>query len=283
MDTSCIWKHKQEEGDLYCIACGYDLERKLEWTPDVEEANNLHWLAQAQRRLVLPIESTEYIPFLSFEYSWKVLNRLYNSIPIPKVFDPEKGKNRERNAQEKILYLIHHVDATKTIIDRNEARIGKLCDCVLEIPDRNYFTGKRGYVDFDDASPEQAADLRKCAIDQCQTLMDAVLKKDYEEGTTALIKALYSVRNARVHANVFIPEKAPLGGSSESSRRARKASNQKHDYEINTIAELMLSVCKILLAAKTSQPVDHIDDLVISRTSQIAREIYSEVVKWNPS
>jgi len=31
-------------------------------------------------------------PFLAFEYAWKVVNRLYNSLSIPKVLIPETGK-----------------------------------------------------------------------------------------------------------------------------------------------------------------------------------------------
>ena len=89
-----------------CSGCGYDLNQKPEWSQSVEEANNLHWLAQAQRRLVLPIEQSDEIPFLAIEYSWKVLNRFDNAIQVPKVDDAETGKNVNQPLQKEFLICL---------------------------------------------------------------------------------------------------------------------------------------------------------------------------------
>src|SRR5678816_3802810 len=107
--TCEICGHKVDKDDNYCWVCGHNLLRnELPWTEEVEEANNLHWLAQIQRRLVLPTDSTEKRPFLAFEYGWKVLENLHNSLSIPEIVDSTTGKKRKRNTKEKILYLFDH-------------------------------------------------------------------------------------------------------------------------------------------------------------------------------
>jgi len=89
-----------------CMNCGHDLGNKKEWNERIEEANNLHWLAQAQRRLEWPIELSDEIPFLAVEYSWKVVNRLYNFIPSEKVLNSDSGKYRDESAIERIMKLL---------------------------------------------------------------------------------------------------------------------------------------------------------------------------------
>jgi hypothetical protein len=70
--------------DNFCMSCGRDLSLKAEWTREVAEANSIHWLAQCQRRLFSPIDESEEVPFVAFEYGWKALNRLSTSFRYQK-------------------------------------------------------------------------------------------------------------------------------------------------------------------------------------------------------
>ena len=80
--------------DNFCLSCGRDLSLKAEWTREVAEANNIHWLAQCQRRLFSPIDESEEVPFVAFEYGWKALNSA-----VQPAFDTEstnKGRKSQR-------------------------------------------------------------------------------------------------------------------------------------------------------------------------------------------
>ena len=247
----------------------------------------------------MPMEPTEEIPFLAFEYAWKVVNRLYNSLSIPKVRDQKTGKTRDANAKESTLYLFEKYDATSAIIEANKKKIQELCDCVLEVSDRAKILGKRVYVVFEEAPPEEAMELRKSAIEKCERLARAVDVGNQRDASEALVESLLSVRNARVHAAVDNPkEKSPPGGELvDSTRTERKQKGIKHidlasggtiqsvrreDYEIHTVAEIALSIGKILISKKTSQALDEITDLVDSRTSQLVIAIYERVQEWGP-
>ncbi len=176
----------------YCMSCGCSLwlwrNFRLEWSPSVAESNNIHWLAQAQRRLVLPIESTEEVPFLAFEYAWKVINGLYNSVPVPKILVSESGKTREATAKESVLYLLRHFDVTREVLEVNRELIQTLCDCVLETPDPAYFGDRRGSVTFADVSPGELTELRENATEKCKKLATAVAADNYNEAAEALVE-----------------------------------------------------------------------------------------------
>jgi hypothetical protein len=274
--------------DILCMNCGRDLSLKAEWTREVAEANNIHWLAQCQRRLFSPIDESEEVPFVAFEYGWKALNRLYNQLSIPKVVT-EDGKVRERNAKECLLYMFEHYGVTQQITVENLTSIKSLCDCVLEISDVGFLSGKRGHLTFDDESEAEASDLRASAIGKCSALITATEKDDYGRAVSALVESLLAVRNARVHASYRVPSKLPAGGESDSVvRRSRKkdgdqpllASIHRHDYEVHTVAEIVLAIGKIVIVAKTKQPFDYIEQLVDSRTGQIRRQIAEKVRAW---
>jgi hypothetical protein len=67
----------------HCMNCGELLLNNVKWKgavwdPSTPEATNINWLAQAQRRLDFPIDSTERTPMVALEYVWKVFNNLYD-------------------------------------------------------------------------------------------------------------------------------------------------------------------------------------------------------------
>jgi hypothetical protein len=113
-------------------------------------------------------------------------------------------------------------------------------------------------------------------------------KKDYGSAVSDLVETLLAVRNARVHASNRIPSKLPAGGKAGSVERERKkasderslASIRRHDYEVHTVAEIVLAIGKIVIATKTKQPFDYIEQLVDSRTAQIRRQIAEKVRAW---
>ena len=306
--------------DDFCIGCGANLwlqssgHLRRQWNPTLDEAISLHWLAQAERRLDFPTDSSEQVPFQAFEYAWKVLNRLSNLLAVPKISILETNKKRERTAREKALYLLQYYGVTQQIIERNKDKIRYLCDCVLEISDQAYLGEKRGFVSFEDLAPEKQKKLRQSAMTKCKGLanfMDAPI--NYDQAAETLIETLLSVRNARVHASVRKqqgPEELPVGGESHSDVRSRGAIKEPHDgdkqtpppeshdgdkqtpqadppvrrsdYEVNIVARIQLSIGKILIAAKTEELEDAVDDLVKSKMSDIIKEIYQSVKGWEP-
>jgi hypothetical protein len=308
--------------DDFCIGCGANLwlqssgHLRRQWNPTLDEAISLHWLAQAERRLDFPTDSSEQVPFQAFEYAWKVLNRLYNLLSVPKIVVPETNKKKERSAKEKALYLLQYYGVTQRIIDSNKDKIRYLCDCVLEISDKAYLGEKRGFVSFEDSAPEEQKKLRKSAMAKCKRLADSMdAPINYDQAAELLIETLLSVRNARVHASVPKQqgpeeEELPVGGESHSDVRSRGAIKKPHDgdkqtpspkpydgntqtppadppvrrsdYEVNIVARIQLSIGKILIAAKIGESEDAVDDLVKSKMSEIIREIYQSVMGWEP-
>jgi hypothetical protein len=276
-----------EDDDRYCPICQVNLWLQKNhfmhpWSEGVVEANNIHWLAQCQRRLLFPIEPTEEVSFAAFEYGWKVLNRLYNELTIPKVLlDAVSGKKREANAKESILFLFKTFGVAQAIIEQNRSSIQDLCDCVLEVSDKAYMGDKRGFITFDDVSEKKAFELSECAIAKCKTLADAIHQTNYDEAAAALVETLLSVRNARVHAAHYKEgKKVPPGGVGHSKRLSRDGSDKRRDYEIYVVATILLSMGMIVIASKTQKDVGEIEGLVNSRTGQLARAIYDTVISW---
>jgi hypothetical protein len=281
--------------DNFCFVCGDDLQLQVNdagplWTASIEEAACFHWLAQCQRRLRFPIDTTEEIPYVAFEYGWKVVNRLYNQLKVPKQTDPQTGKKRKATAKESLVYLLEHFGVTERVVDENRDRIERLCDCVLETPDPERMQEKRGYLTFDDTSEEGMEDenpedknpeeSKATAIAVCTALRDALKTNDRANVANALAGTLLSVRNARVHATISKPTERRLGTSSDSVRILRHGPNDRSDYEINETAQIQLSVGKILLGAKTHRPPEDVENVVRSRVKQIKDEIQERVTKW---
>jgi hypothetical protein len=154
-----------EPDDVACPVCSAALDLQLhidesrpKWSEKIDEYVCSHWLAQSQRRLTFPVDETEEIPYVAFEYGWKVVNRLYNELKVPKQIDPKTGKKRRPTAKESMVYLLQHFGVTDAIIDENRGYIEGLCDCVLETPDPTRMQGKRGSVTFDEPSGESLED-----------------------------------------------------------------------------------------------------------------------------
>ncbi len=66
----------------YCGDCGQSLhlvkkETTLKWDESIAQAEVLKWLAQCERRLIHPLDSTERTGLSAFEYGWKAFNALY--------------------------------------------------------------------------------------------------------------------------------------------------------------------------------------------------------------
>jgi hypothetical protein len=255
------------------MGCGCDLSIQVEWDREIKEANNIHWLAQCQRRLFFPIDESEQVPFVAFEYGWKVLNRLYSELSIPKLIT-ENGKARNRNTKESLLYMFEHYGVTQPIIVKNCHLIKRLCDCVL---------GERGHLTFEDESEEGAVVLRTSAMEKCRVLVTAIEEKDYSGAMSGLVETLLSVRNARVHADISVPHNLPAGGESMSAVRTRgKAdSMHRHDEEVHVVAEIVLAIGTTMIAAKTEQQYDVIQEYVDSRVQQIRKQIAEKVRAWS--
>jgi hypothetical protein len=274
------------EDDDFCCMCGCYLwlqesHFKAPWSEGVVEANNIHWLAQCQRRLEFPVEGTEEKSFAAFEYAWKVINRLYNELTIPKVLDADSMKWREANAKESTLFLFKNYDVTRAVIERNRVLIQSFCDCVLEVSDKACMGEKRGFITFDDVSATKASQLRESSVAKCETLVKAIDLKDYEAAAAALVETLLSVRNARVHASYYKKgAKLPVGGAGYSQRRSRDGSDKRRDYEIYVVATILLSIGIVVIAGKTKTDATEIEELVNSRAGQLAKAIYDTVTSW---
>jgi hypothetical protein len=259
-----------------CMSCGAPLGMTREWRQEHSEAENIHWLAQARRRLVLPVESTEEVAFVSFEYCWKVINRLYNFLDVPRI-RTSKGREREPTQAEKVLYLFRHYQVTDEIIRTNQSTILKLCDCVLS-----------EQITCNDIPPEEQEDFRASARKICEKLKASLTESKYDDAATTLVDALVQVRNARVHASITSPTDLPVGGAPGSGTRGWRAEAElppirprpgdHYDYEIKTVAEIALSIGEILLRKKTQ---DDIDDLIWSRVIQLSDGIYATVMSWH--
>jgi hypothetical protein len=282
-----------QDDDNWCENCGCNLwlqtdHLRLQWTPTIDEANNIHWLAQSKRRLEVPIESTEDISFLAFEYAWKVINHLYNALAIPKIHDPATGKNREPTAKESVLHLFKRYDVANAILELNRDLIKGLCDCVLQVSDHAYYGDIRGYVKFDNSVQKNLPEIRQKATEQCNELAKSLDTGDDSLAIERLIDVLLSIRNARVHASVMkTATKPPVGGSPQSSRRSRGTgitddTGKRHDYEIYTVAEIIRSMGEIVISAKIDKPLKDIQEWVRSRVGQLACEIYERVQSWGP-
>ena len=162
--------------------------------------------------------------------------------------------------------MLNTLNVTREIIEANEKKIETLCKCVLE--------GGPGDIVFDDLSISEQTEFKQAVINNCQTLATAIRENNYKEAAFALIRTLYSVRNARVHAEVSQPEKRGLGGDSGSTVTSRGPGEKR---EVSTVAEILLSMGKILVSAKTNMTMGDIEILVSSRVRQIAFEIYKKV------
>jgi hypothetical protein len=122
-------------------------------------------------------------------------------------------------------------------------------------------------------------------------LRDVLKADDRANFANALADMLLSVRNARVHAN--FPKAGPrrLGDRDNVSfrRRVRLVDGAfvsipaPINYEINTVAQIQLSIGKLLLGAKTKQSPEDIENIVRSRVRQLKNEIYDRVTKWHRS
>ncbi|MGY4236619.1 hypothetical protein ACVIIW_005566 [Bradyrhizobium sp. USDA 4449] len=251
----------------------------MQWTASIEESACFQWLAQCQPRLAFPIDAPEETPYLAFEYGWKVVNRLYNELKVPKQTDPQNGKKRKANAKESLLYLMKHFGVTDRIVDENRGRIDNLCDCVLEKRDSGRRWEKRGYVTFDDPveeGPKHAQqDGKPPEASKATTiaLRDALKTNDSANVASALADWLLSVRNARVHAMVC--------SCSDGRRTPARIGDYHSDYEIKeTAAQILLATGKILLSAKTRMRREEVEALVRSRMKQIMKEIRERVTKW---
>ena len=285
-----------ELDDNFCFVCGDDLQLQVNdagplWTASIEEALCFHWLAQCQRRLRFPIDTTEEIPYVAFEYGWKVVNRLYNELKVPKQTDPVTGKKRKATAKESFVYLLDRFGVTNGVIDENRNRIERLCDCVLETPDPARMQEKRGYITFDEASGDNPGDedqedknpeeSKATAVAVCTALRDALMTNDSANTANALADMLLSVRNARVHATIPKPAKRRLGTpGGHTVRLLMGGGDHRGDYEIDETAQIQLSIGQILLGAKTNRPPEDVQNIVNSRVKQIKDEIHERVMKW---
>lgn len=139
---------------------------------------------------------------------------------------------------------------------------------------------RKGFIVFDECPSEEAEELLQTAMEKCERLANATKARKYDEAIEGLVETLLSVRNARVHASELKPHaRVNVGGRGETNRRY---TGGPRDYEIQTVAKIMLSIGKILISAKTSMPPQEIEDLVNSRTSQLVIEMYKRVKEWEP-
>ena len=155
---------------------------------------------------------------------------------------------------------------------------------------------------FDDSSQESRPEIREKATEQCKQLAESIDSGDESVAIERLIEVLLGIRNARVHASMIkTAAKLPVGGISESRRisvetRITDAGEielmktedklvpniERHDYEIYTVAEILLSIAEIVISAKSGKPLEDIQEWVRSRVGQLAREIYERVQSWEP-
>lgn len=276
--------------DNFCTACTRPILPKVRpggtiWTVSLDEAVCFHWLAQCERRLTFPIESTEEMPYVAFEYGWKVINRFYNELELSESTDPKAGKKQSLPVKKSFLHLLEKLEVIDKVIDENRDLIAKLCDCVLETPDSERMKEKRGFITFDQSSVEDAKEAKVTAVAVCRALRVGLESNDSAKTAEALIGALISVRNARIHATLPKPDTRHLGTSADSVRRLRHTSethksDDHSDYEINVTAVMLLSIGKILLSAKTKRNRDDVEDIIRSRMRQMMDEIYERVSRW---
>jgi len=80
----------------FCENCGWDLATPERiWYEGLTGATVIHWLAQAQRHLDYPLDSSERSGWPAFDYAWRAFNHLYNLL--------EPGKFNEMDRAKKAL------------------------------------------------------------------------------------------------------------------------------------------------------------------------------------
>lgn len=270
------------EDDNFCVSCGANLYLQVNhlathWNDGIDESITIHWLAQCQRRLLFPIEQTEEIPFVAFEYGWKVLNRIYDLADAPPSGSRFDGEPRVVN---RIISVLSSYELIGDTIDKNKDLILKLCDCVLEKRDEAFLGGTRGTITLEDA-PASAQRVKNTATELCKTLETAVDGGEYEAAAIALLKILYGVRNVRVHAALPKEAKSVLRqGDSVPRYRTQGAALRANTQEVFFLTEIILSIGKALVGAKASLSQPELELLIRSRIGQLCKDITRRVAAW---
>ena len=84
--------------------------------------------------------------------------------------------------------MFEHYGVTQPIVVENCSLIRSLCDCVLEISDAGFLSGKRGHLTFEDEFEEGAAGLRTSAMEKCSALATAVEKRTDGSAVSDLVR-----------------------------------------------------------------------------------------------
>lgn len=253
--------HIAELDDLDANFCQYDGEKVTgiewkgkSWNENLPEAGILHWLAQSQRREKVPLDSSEGVGLIAFEYAWKVFNQIYDS------FGPPRSKAMGKMNR----CLREYLDANE-FVRRNDELLNKLCHYLLKDDDNLNEEFERIVIAFD-CEPEERERILNKVKGNCQVIRSSIKSGDSFVVVLEMVRALYALRNARIHGHRetvsgFRPRQGPPPKPPQPSN------------EFITILSLMRGLDVSLLAGKLRIPEMDINELIMSRTLQLMREI----------
>ncbi len=201
----------------------------------------LNWVAQCNRRIVRPLDSSERNGLSAFEYGWKAVNALYK----PFAGDSETKKLR--------ACLDTYLDG-EVFIKRAKADIFGLCG---------------DFLSDDLTIPPSPADAHDTALQakRYAKSLKAALKNNNGKAIYLLAHLLYIVRNARVHADLYMGSSAMVSASGRTIMKS----------PFHHLPSITLELCIHLLCGKTKASRPAIQKLVKARTDQLLAEIKSNL------
>jgi hypothetical protein len=243
----------------FCVDCGTQIQRVIwtgeVWTPSHPDATVLNWLAQCERRMCFPVDSTEDAGFAGFEYAWKVFNHLYQ--PCGKAND---------GAMQKARFCLQEYLNAEEFADRERHSINSLCHYVLH-DDPEYMEDTRITIDLPEQDDDRTRTILRRATNHCKHVRKALKSRKHIDALVGTVRTLYELRNARIHGDII--------AGTEKVGKPRVSS-----VEFGTVLGLLVNLDIAVLAGKSRAPQETIRDLITSRTLQLVREIHTRATNW---
>jgi hypothetical protein len=242
-----------EEGDNFCSTrtCP-PIGQCRKWSPNLEHSTVLHWMAQAYRRLEVPLDSTEDAGWSAFEYAWKALHHLCESL--------EHGES----AAEKIhRALSGRVSDTETLVRTAQVELEGVLTVLTER--RNAKS-----VEYDPIIKLLKEQMKSLFIE----IKEAINHDDFDLAVEKISTMLARVRNKRTHVS---PANIRLVDSTFTSSAYQNTVSATTDF-----ADVLLEMSRHLLAAISQYSLDDIDSIVLYRKLQLLAEIKDRMTELVP-
>jgi hypothetical protein len=261
-------RHEAELSELDANFCplggeeviGFEWQGKS-WNEQLPDAVILHWLAQSERREQVPLDSSEGVGLIAFEYAWKAFNQLYDGFG-----------DSEATALAKVkLCLREYLDAGD-FVQRNHELLNRLCHYVLKDDDKLNEEFEKIVVGFPYEPEERIRRILKRVNGGCKQLRSAMRSGYSFTVVQEMVRVLYALRNARIHGHYEAV-------SMEVPRHGPPLRRPLPTDEFKTILWLLRRLDVSLLAGKLKIPETNIRELVMSRTLQLISEIRKAIYR----